>query len=207
MSAKTFRRAALSLSDVVEGSHQGHADFRVGKPIFATLGDPDCNWGMVKLTVGQQAMLVDAEPDIFRPLSGGWGKQGSTQARQHQCLPREGGPDHAQGRADARLGHSRTTATGCFAANEIRPVPPLIYHHRSMFEPASQQRFRLNRVHVRNGVARQRARQEAWRNPHLRKACAAEARGVRACTPARGAALPTRNMKACRLRSAPGSRA
>jgi len=31
-----FRRIALSLPDAIEGSHQGHTDFRVGKRIFAT---------------------------------------------------------------------------------------------------------------------------------------------------------------------------
>ena len=29
MSSESFRRIALSLPDVIEGSHQGHADFRV----------------------------------------------------------------------------------------------------------------------------------------------------------------------------------
>jgi len=32
---------ALGLPEAVEGSHQGHADFGVGKRIFATLGYPD----------------------------------------------------------------------------------------------------------------------------------------------------------------------
>ena len=59
----------------------GTADFRVGKRIFATLGYPDEDWGMVKLTPEQQSMLVEAEPDIFRPVPGGWGKQGYTNVR------------------------------------------------------------------------------------------------------------------------------
>jgi hypothetical protein len=63
---------------VVEGAHQGHADFRVGERIFATLGYPDDDWGMVKLTPEQQSLLVEAEPEIFRPVPGGWGKRGST---------------------------------------------------------------------------------------------------------------------------------
>ena len=62
----------------VEGAHQRTADFRVGKRIFATLGYPDDGWGMVKLTPEQQSMLVEAEPEIFRPVPGGWGKQGYT---------------------------------------------------------------------------------------------------------------------------------
>ena len=81
MSASRFRRAALALSDAIESAHHGKADFRVGKRIFATLGHPDENWGTLKLTVDQQAMLVDAEPDIFRPVPGGWGKQGYTNIR------------------------------------------------------------------------------------------------------------------------------
>jgi len=47
MSPDQFRRIALTLPDAVEGSHQGHADFRVRKRIFATLGYPDDAWGMV----------------------------------------------------------------------------------------------------------------------------------------------------------------
>jgi hypothetical protein len=74
MSASRFRKVALGLPEAVEGSHQGHADFRVGKRIFATLGYPDDSWGMVKLTPEQQTVLVEAEPDSFRPVPGGWGK-------------------------------------------------------------------------------------------------------------------------------------
>ena len=77
MSASHFRRTALALPGAVEGAHQRTADFRVGKRIFATLGYPDDTWGMVKLTQAQQSM-VDAEPEIFRPVPGGWGKQGYT---------------------------------------------------------------------------------------------------------------------------------
>jgi hypothetical protein len=81
MSQNHFRRVALGLPEVVEGAHQGHADFRVGKRIFATLGYPDDNWGMVKLTPEQQSVLVEVEPEIFRPVPGAWGKGGSTNVR------------------------------------------------------------------------------------------------------------------------------
>ena len=81
MSSSLFRKTALALPEAVEGSHQGHADFRVGKRVFATLGYPDDNWGMVKLTPDQQQVVVAAEPDIFRPVPGGWGKHGSTNVR------------------------------------------------------------------------------------------------------------------------------
>jgi hypothetical protein len=36
---------------------------------------------MVKLTPEQQSMLVEAEPEIFRPVPGGWGKGGGTNVR------------------------------------------------------------------------------------------------------------------------------
>lgn len=81
MSVSRFRKAALALSDAIESAHHGKADFRVGKRIFATLGHPDENWGTLKLTVEQQAMLVDAEPEVFRPVPGGWGRQGYTNIR------------------------------------------------------------------------------------------------------------------------------
>jgi hypothetical protein len=81
MSSGRFRKIALGLPETIEGSHQGHADFRVGKRVFATLGYPDDGWGMVKLTPEQQATLVAAEPEIFRPIPGEWGKHGSTNVR------------------------------------------------------------------------------------------------------------------------------
>jgi hypothetical protein len=81
VSASRFRKVALAFPEAVEGGHQGHADFRVGKRIFATLGYPDDAWGMVKLTIEQQAMLVEAEPEIFRPVPGGWGRRAATNVR------------------------------------------------------------------------------------------------------------------------------
>ena len=80
-SSKRFRRTALNLPGVIEGSHQGHTDFRVNGRIFAMLGYPDENWAMVKLSPEQQSMLVEAKPEIFRPVPGGWGKRGSTNVR------------------------------------------------------------------------------------------------------------------------------
>jgi hypothetical protein len=81
MSVARFRKIALSLPDALEGAHHGTADFRVKRRIFATLGYPDKDWGMVKLTVEQQSVLVEAEPEIFRPVPGGWGKGGATNVR------------------------------------------------------------------------------------------------------------------------------
>jgi hypothetical protein len=81
MSVQRFRLMALSLPEAVEGEHQRTVDFRFRNRIFATLGYPDKDWGMVKLTPEQQAMVVEAEPEIFRPVPGGWGKGGATNVR------------------------------------------------------------------------------------------------------------------------------
>jgi hypothetical protein len=78
---KNFRRIALAMPDAIVASHMGHPDFRVGKKIFASLGYPDAAWAMVKLTPEQQAVLVSAEPKVFVPVSGGWGRRGSTNVR------------------------------------------------------------------------------------------------------------------------------
>ena len=56
----------------------GHPDFRVGGRIFATLGYPDQSWGMVKLKPADQAQLYEAEPDVFVPFNGAWGRHGAT---------------------------------------------------------------------------------------------------------------------------------
>jgi hypothetical protein len=76
-----FRRIALSMPESAEGSHMGHADFRIGKKIFATIGWPDRSWAMVKLTPEQQMKLVKGTPKVFVPVSGGWGKSGGTNVR------------------------------------------------------------------------------------------------------------------------------
>ena len=81
MSSSRFRLIALSLPGAIEGAHRGRTDFRAGKRIFATLGYPDQEWGTLILTPEQQFVLVEAEPDIFRPVPGGWGKGGNTNVR------------------------------------------------------------------------------------------------------------------------------
>jgi hypothetical protein len=77
MTADKFRTMALELPEAVEGAHMGHADFRIGGKIFASLG-PDESWGMVKLSPDQQADHVRAEPAAFEPFNGAWGRSGCT---------------------------------------------------------------------------------------------------------------------------------
>jgi hypothetical protein len=76
-----FRRLALALPGVIEAEHMGHPDFRASGRIFATLGAPDAEWGMVKLTPEQQDAFVDAAPKVFAPVKGGWGRGGATNVR------------------------------------------------------------------------------------------------------------------------------
>ena len=77
MTAEEFRRLALSLAEVAEGSHQGHADFRVRGKIFASLG-PDPDRAMIKLPLETQELLLTTEPEIFAAANGAWGRQGCT---------------------------------------------------------------------------------------------------------------------------------
>jgi hypothetical protein len=85
MTQAQFRRLALALAGATEGGHMGHADFRHGAKIFATLGYPDADFGTVKLTPDQQAMLVETAPKVFTPVSGGWGRRGYTNVRLAQA--------------------------------------------------------------------------------------------------------------------------
>ena len=78
MTAARFRRIALALEGTVEGAHFGHADFRVGNRIFATLGYPDRSHGMVGLTPDQQRAHLREHPNTFVPVKGTWGEQGAT---------------------------------------------------------------------------------------------------------------------------------
>ncbi len=78
MTIDEFRKMALAIPDAVERSHMNHPDFRVAGKIFASLGVPDKNWGMVKLTPEQQRTFMEKAPEIFKPSSGAWGRQGYT---------------------------------------------------------------------------------------------------------------------------------
>jgi len=78
VTAEDFRRIALSMPEAEEREHMKHPDFRVGKKIFATLGYPNAEWGMVKLTPEQQDNYVRAEPEVFKPCNGAWGRKGCT---------------------------------------------------------------------------------------------------------------------------------
>jgi hypothetical protein len=80
VTTEQFRRLALSFPETVEGEHMDHPDFRVGGKIFATIS-PDPKWGMVKLTPEQQVEFMRAEPEVFKPCAGAWGRRGATNVR------------------------------------------------------------------------------------------------------------------------------
>ena len=81
MTAQEFRRLALALPEAEERSHMNHPDFRVRGKIFATLGHGDTKTGVILLRPDQQADFVEADPDVFVPVKGGWGRGGATTVR------------------------------------------------------------------------------------------------------------------------------
>lgn len=81
MTPAAFAKMALSFDGAIEGAHGGHADFRAGGKLVASLGYPGKEWGMVKLTPEQQQMLVTAEPAMFTRVKGTWGLRGATSVR------------------------------------------------------------------------------------------------------------------------------
>jgi hypothetical protein len=87
MTPAQFTKVALSMPGAEEHSHMGHPDFRLaGKgKIFATL-QPDKGIAMVKISLEQQSVLVEQDPDVFI-LFGGWSKDGSTGIRLKDADP------------------------------------------------------------------------------------------------------------------------
>ena len=55
-----------------------HPDFRIQGRIFASLGYPDDDHGMVKLTPEKQRSFLKKAPEVFAPCAGAWGRRGST---------------------------------------------------------------------------------------------------------------------------------
>jgi hypothetical protein len=81
MTAKDFRRIALSMDGVEEYSHAGLPAFRVGGRKFASLASQAEGYGNLMLTLEQQAVFFEEAPEIFLPIPGGWGRMGHTHIR------------------------------------------------------------------------------------------------------------------------------
>ena len=77
MTPAQFRRAVLRFPEVIEGSHHGHADFRVGGRIIATMGYPSAAHAVVMLSPSDQDLIVRAHAG-FAPVPGKWGASGNT---------------------------------------------------------------------------------------------------------------------------------
>ena len=78
MTPNEFRELALSFPEAIESAHMHHPDFRVDGKIFATLGYPNENSAMVKLSPDQQKEFVRSSPGVFTTAKRAWGRQGST---------------------------------------------------------------------------------------------------------------------------------
>jgi hypothetical protein len=78
MTPGDFRKLAVSFPEAIESAHMHHPDFRVGGKIFATLGYPDKDWAVVKLTPDEQKHFIQSDPKIFQPVKGAWGRRGNT---------------------------------------------------------------------------------------------------------------------------------
>jgi hypothetical protein len=89
MTANDFRELALGFDDAEEGAHMGAADFRVGGRIFATLAHENLGFGNLMLSPELQQSLIDEAPDVFLPVSGGWGRQGATHIRLAEATPEQ----------------------------------------------------------------------------------------------------------------------
>ncbi len=81
MTTNNFRELALSFPEAIESAHMNHPDFRIHGKIFATLGYPDDDWAVVKLTPAEQKDFVRAAPGVFRAVKGAWGRRGATNVR------------------------------------------------------------------------------------------------------------------------------
>lgn len=84
-SVELFRRLALRLPEAVESSHMNHPDFRLNNQIFATLSGEKIGYGVLKLTLDQQAAFVTDQPNVFSPVQGGWGRMGMTYIRLNEA--------------------------------------------------------------------------------------------------------------------------
>ena len=67
----------------------GAPDFRVGGHIFATLAHEHLGFGNLMLSPDLQQLLITEAPQVFLPVSGGWGRQGVTHIRLAEATPEQ----------------------------------------------------------------------------------------------------------------------
>ena len=76
MDAAAFTALALGLPEAVQSSHFGSIDFRVRGKIFAQPAAEGRRSAVVKFTREQQELRCAAEPGVFAPEPGHWGRFG-----------------------------------------------------------------------------------------------------------------------------------
>ena len=84
MRPEDVRALALMLPETVEGAHSGNPDFRVGGRVFATLWVEE-ERVVLRLAPALRDALCAAEPDLFRPIDGAWGRRGWTNLDLDPC--------------------------------------------------------------------------------------------------------------------------
>jgi hypothetical protein len=75
MTTDDFRRIGLSLPGAEELNGLGYPNFRTGRKSLATV---ESLMAVIRLTRDQQATFVAAAPEVFEPVSSGWGRLGTT---------------------------------------------------------------------------------------------------------------------------------
>ena len=69
------RKLALALENASEVPHFDRAAFRTPRRIFATMGADGVNF---MFDAALQEFYCEQAPEVFAPVSGGWGKMGAT---------------------------------------------------------------------------------------------------------------------------------
>ena len=72
-----------------EAGHLFSAVFRVGGRIFATLAHEHLGFGNLMLSPELQQLLIAEAPEVFLPVSGGWGRMGATHIRLAEATPEQ----------------------------------------------------------------------------------------------------------------------
>lgn len=81
MTSEEFQQLALGLTDVRFENRLGTMTFTTSGKTFATLGSPDPDWAVIKLTPDEQRRAMTADSHAFRPQPGGAGARGWTCVR------------------------------------------------------------------------------------------------------------------------------
>jgi hypothetical protein len=84
MTVNEVQAIAALLPFTIEGAHRGNPDFRVGGRVLATLWIDEDRL-VLRFTPEDQATFCEAEPDLFSPIDGAWGRRGWTNLDLIDC--------------------------------------------------------------------------------------------------------------------------